>query len=206
MTSLTISELLCHLYFLSYYSFSLSKLFSWLFLTLAPDFIFLPFGIQSSTTFLVPLYYTWIMLKMSFPSTQPQASLAVEPMPILYLLWKYKQLCLVYLSSFPNTANSQPPLLRSLVSIRLIHHQHWAKRMMGKEARTWKAVCTGKSKKHFANTKWWASMSLWKLSGTLICLLAAYKGKANSKCKNMKSAGSWHAKAKHSFPRCIKSR
>lgn len=206
MTSLTISELPCHLYLLSYYSFSLSKLFSWLFLTPAPDFIFLPFGIQSSTTFLVPLYYTWIMLKMSFPSTQPQASLAEEPMPMPYPLWKYKQLCLVYLSSFPNTANSQPPLLRSLVSIRLTHHRHWAKRMMGKEARTWKAVCTGKSKKHFANTKWWASMSLWKLSGTLICLLAAYKGKANSKCKNMKSAGSWHAKAKHSFPRYIKSR
>lgn len=30
MTSLTISELPCHLYLLSYYSFSPSKLFSWL--------------------------------------------------------------------------------------------------------------------------------------------------------------------------------
>lgn len=98
MTSLTIGELPWHLFLLSYYCFSLSKLFLWFFLTPAPDFIFLPFGIQSLTTFLVPLYYICIMLKMSFLSTQPQALLAKEPRPIPYHLWKYKQLCLLYLS------------------------------------------------------------------------------------------------------------
>lgn len=176
-----------------------SFLFPWPFLVPAPDFIFLPFRMVNNYFFSVTMLYIHSGKDCPFW------------LPSLWLQWLRKLCWYLALSEITGSWGFSPSLLFKCLELWL--SSGW--RITSSEPRGWWTRMLGPVQQcaQERTKQGWREATpkdmcvfLWKFNGGLSRLLSAYKGKANSHWKNMKSAfpRSWYAKQSSSM--CSKSR